>query len=185
MRRTLEKPSIGSLVLLPGSLYLANMRTFEKTWDAISSGVAAPQEPQGNRKARLAARSRGEVQPPQPDLGGLRILGSLEQPIFMVFKSEQHRLWSTLAGDYLISGSADLNLKHGLRVAGEWHILGILDCLPGNGQTDPQEMGRIAGGGDNVFGSGIVVMFNEFRLALGRPEDCYGITPLVIMRQIG
>lgn len=184
VHRSLENAAIGSLLLIPGSLFLVNMRTFQKTWDALSAGIAS-QESHGNRKMRRAAERRGATETSSPDIGGLRILGSLEQPIFMLLKSGEHRLWSTLTPDNLISGSADLNLKHGLRIAGEWHVLGILDCSPGPGTLAPSEMGRIAGGGTNDFSDNMIVVFNEFRLVLGRPEDCYGITPIVIMREIG
>ena len=150
VRRTLEDASIGRLLLIPGNLFLVNMRSFEKTWGVVSSEVTV-RDQHDNRKARRAAQSQGRMETPPPGVAGLKILGSLEQPIFMVLKSGEHRLWSTLAPDYLIGGSADLNLKHGLHVSGEWHVLGILDCLPGAGTVASSEMGRLSGGGDNSF----------------------------------
>jgi hypothetical protein len=184
VRRSLDGAPIGCILLVPGNLFLVNMRSFEKTWGAISSGVTK-QEPHGIRNARRAVQSRDRIRSPGADMEGLRILGSLEQPIFMVLRSGEHRLWSTLAPDYLIGGSADLNLKHGLRVSGEWYVLGILDCLPGAGKVESSEMGRLSGGGDNSFSDSMVGMWNEFRLVFGRPVDCYGVTPIVIMREIG
>jgi hypothetical protein len=183
LRRDLETTPIGSLILLSGSLYLANMRSFEKTWGAISSGQSAT-VPQGNRYARRGkAGHHQQDTTPAPDFGGLKILGSLEQPVFAVFRSGDKRLWSTLDPNYLSGGSADLNLKHGLRVAGEWHMLGTLDCQPGSGDDVPD--GRLCGGGDNIFSDSMVSMWREFRLVFGRPTDCFGITPIVIMREIG
>jgi hypothetical protein len=86
--------------------------------------------------------------------------------------------------DYLIGGATDLNLKHGLRVTGEWHVLGIVDCEPGSGDVTSEEIGRLCGGGDNVFSDSVVNLWHEFREVLGRPDDCWGLTPLVIMREV-
>jgi hypothetical protein len=180
LRRDIETTPIGSLFLVSGNLYLANMRSFEKTWGAISSEPATT--PQGNRHARRGKPGQRQQDAP-PRLDGLKILGSLEQPVFTVFQSGKNRLWSTLDPNYLSGGSADLNLKHGLRVAGVWHMLGTLDCQPGSGDDVPD--GRLCGGGDNIFSDSIVSMWREFRLVFGRPADCFGITPIVIMREIG
>jgi hypothetical protein len=180
LRRDIEASPIGGLLLLSGSLYLANMRSFEKTWGAISNDADTSTSQQGNRHARRSARRQ---EAPPPDISGLKILGSLEQPVFMIFKSGNNRLWSTLDPNNLVGGSADLNLKHGLGVAGQWHILAALDCQPGLGNDVPD--GRLCGGGDNVFSDSIVGMWREFRLVFGRPADCYGVTPIVIMRELG
>jgi hypothetical protein len=161
---------------------LVNMRSFEKTWGAITANIQVGSE--SNRKARRAAATRGEPSTTNFDLGGLKVLGSLEQPVFMILRSGKDRLWSTLDPNYLSGGSADLNLKHGLKVAGEWHMLCILDCHPGSGAISASEMGRLSGGGDNAFSDSVVNIWNEFRLVFGRPVDCHGVTPIVIMREI-
>jgi hypothetical protein len=182
VRRSLIGCPIGGLLLISGDLFLVNMRSFEKTWGAISTNVQVGAEP--NRKARRAAATRGESSATNFDAGGLRVLGSLEQPVFMILRSGKDRLWSTLDPNFLSGGSADLNLKHGLTVAGEWHMLSILDCHPGSGVISATEMGRLSGGGDNTFSDSVISIWNEFRLVFGRPIDCYGVTPIVIMREI-
>jgi hypothetical protein len=180
LRRDIESSPIGGLLLISGSLYLANMRSFEKTWGAISSNAESKAPQHGNRHARRTA-ARQEIAPSGVD--GLKILGSLEQPVFMILRSSSNRLWSTLDPDNLVGGSSDLNLKHGLGVAGQWHLLAALDCQPGMGNDAPD--GRLCGGGDNVFSDSVVAMWREFRLVFGRPSDCCGVTPIVIMREIG
>lgn len=182
LRRKIGETPVGGLLLVPGSLFAVNMQAFEKTWGAIS------EEPDGrtsgNRRERRAARKSGGVDQ-GPDVGGLRILASLEQPIFAILKTGEHRIWSTLSPDYLIGGAMDMNLKHGLRITGEWHVLGVLDCEPGAGEVSLDEMGRLCGGGGNVFSDSIVSLWSEFRQVFGRPEDCWGVTPLAIFREIG
>lgn len=86
--------------------------------------------------------------------------------------------------DSLIGGSSDLTLKQGVKIAGEWHVVGILDCLPGEPNTDERQIGRICGGGDNIFSSGAIALWRELGLVFGRPDDCFSVTPIMIMREV-
>src|SRR5580704_14595790 len=91
--RGLKQAAIGKLVLTSGALHIVNMRAFEKTWGVMSS-PSSPAAPAGNRQQRRAAGH----QPAKPDTGdmGLKILGSLEQPVFMIAQADDANLWSTL-----------------------------------------------------------------------------------------
>ena len=180
---------LSRLVLAAGDLFIASMQPFAKTWGTVAQNKSQPEHPkQGNRQARrasgtqndpsLAAAAAAEAE----NLLGLHILSSLEQPVFMVLKGGGDRLWSTLDPNYLIGGPADLNLKYGLKLTGQWHVLGILDCEPGPWGVAGQD--RLCGGGDNVLSDSVKELWREFGLVFGRPEDCYGITPLIIMREI-
>ncbi|WP_306029706.1 hypothetical protein [Stappia sp. MMSF_3263] len=173
---------LGRLVLADGDLLVASMQPFAKTWGAIAQNQNE-QRPQGNRHARRrAGKAQDALQSTEESSQGLNILGSLEQPVFMVLKGDGKKLWSTLEPDFLIGGSADLNLKHGLRLTGRWHVLGILDCEPGpQGDAGPD---RLCGGGYNELSDSVKEIWREFGMVFGRPEDCYGITPLIIMREI-
>jgi hypothetical protein len=101
----------------------------------------------------------------------------------MVFASESGRLWSTIDPAYVVGSASDLHLKHGLTIAGTWHLVGILDCLPSIAAT-PDISGRVVGDKDNEFSDALKVMLREHRLLMGRPSDCYGVTPLIIMREM-
>lgn len=115
---------------------------------------------------------------------GLKILSTLEQPIFAILETNGHRIWSLLEPDCFIGGASDFNLKHGLQVTGQWHVLGVLDCLPGPGDTSHADVGRFCGGDDNIFSENAAAMWHEFRLVFGRPADCWGMTPIMIMREV-
>jgi hypothetical protein len=180
--RGLKKAAIGKLVLTSGALHIVNMRAFEKTWGVMSS-PSSPAAPAGNRQQRRAA---GHHQPTKPDKGdmGLKILSSLEQPVFMIAQADDVNLWSTLDPDALIGGSSDLNLKHGERIAGDWHIVSILDCYPDTQKPANHTIARICGTEGNEFGEAALNIWNELKNALGRPPHCFGVTPLLIMREI-
>jgi hypothetical protein len=102
----------------------------------------------------------------------------------MVARAGSAGLWSTLDPDSLIGGSADLNLKHGERIAGEWHVLSIFDCYPDIGTEPSDKISRICGAEDNIYGVQALNLWSEFRKVLGRPPEYYGVTPLLIMRVI-
>lgn len=181
LRTDVNEAPLGSLLLVSGALYIVNMQPFAKTFGALSE---SPTEPaRGNRKQRRATRASRDPDQ-EEDMSGLRILASLEQPIFAILRSGEHRIWSMLNPDFLIGGSNDINLKHGIRVTGEWHMLGIVDCEPGSGDETSEEIGRICGGGENEFSSSAIDMWHEFRQVFGRPDDCWGLTPLVVMREL-
>ncbi|TPI64447.1 hypothetical protein FJ417_02095 [Mesorhizobium sp. B3-1-7] len=182
----ITKAHIGGLVLSSGMLSILNMKPLEHSWAAaIENAKDAHQQANAHRGNRQERRSNKNSQAPAgtADVSGLRLLGTLEQPIIMALKSGNFRLWSTLDAKYLLGHSSDLTLKHGIKIAGEWHVLGILDCLPGDPNTGETD-GRICGGGNNEFGSGAIQLWRELGLVFGRPDDCHGITPIIIMREV-
>jgi hypothetical protein len=93
------------------------------------------------------------------------------------------RAWCTLLAEGLSTSTNDLMLKHGASIPGDWTVLGVLDSLPRVSPenapapdfTDMEEIG--------------VKLMDTFVLStrnmLGRPAGAYGLTPLLIFREIG
>ncbi len=182
----LASAAIGSLVLTKGCLNIVNMLALSRSWDVAAENAREQQKSKsaaGNRKLRRTGQQQHDPEAEGPGL--LRLLGSFDQPIMMALDTGKARLWSTLDQTYLVGGSSDLALKHGVQIAGEWHAIGILDCLPGELIADEANIGRICGGADNPFSSSAIGLFRELGLIFGRPADCYGITPIMIMREVG
>lgn len=189
LNRDLGQTGLGSLVIVNGSLSILNMKPLERAWNAVLENAKEQNQGAQVRRKDEKLRSRPAAKPVQhavveEDLAGLRILGAIDQPIMMALSSGQHRVWSTLEPNYLIGGSSDLTLKHGVRINGDWHVVGILDCFPGAQQTDAEEIGRICGGGENIFSSGAMTIWRELGQIFGRPSECHGVTPIMIMREI-
>ena len=92
LHRGLPNASIGGLLLVSGALHIVSLRPFERTFGVISDTPATS----GNRRQRRAAASHSQTGSAPNDNIGLRVLGSLEQPVFMVLNAGADRLWSTL-----------------------------------------------------------------------------------------
>ncbi len=179
IKKGIAEASIGDFVLLPGQVVMANLRVFEKTWSAIDpADVQTPVHSDRNERRRAARQPQ-----PNPASSGLSILASLDQPIFMVLKTEGARAWSTLDPTCIIGSAADLHLKHGLKIAGKWHVIGILDCAPTVTEPDLSDVGMLCGT-DPQFSDALKAMVQAHRNSMGRPSDCYGVTPLIIMREV-
>lgn len=178
--RGLKNAALGKLVLTSGALHIINMRAFEKVWDVVSAPSAPV--PLTTRQQRRAAA----YPPPMPDQDklGLKLFGSIEQPVFMVAQADDANLWSTLDPDSLTGGSSALNLKHGERIAGDWHVVSIVDCYPDDQIPTDHTISRICGTEGNDFGVQALNIWNEFKIILGRPPRFFGVTPLLIMRVI-
>ncbi len=186
LARSTEGASLGSLLLLRGSIAIVNMRAFERVWSALAAPNPSPSQPQ-NRKARRASVKSPNAAGNEIDeetAQALKLFGSLDQPILMVFDTGEVRLWSTLIDSNLLGGARDLNLKHGLVIPGDWHIVGILDGKPDTPDGSPAEFTNFCGSENNDFSVAAAHLWRELRAVIGRPPDCFGITPLVIMREV-
>lgn len=189
LREDVEGAPLGSLVLGSGVLDIVNMQAYGQTFGVMSAAFNEGNSPGATKSGNRHQRRAGKAKDPDVFEGsssfGFRMLAALSHPIFALLHMGEHRLWAMLNPEFLVGGAADLNMKHGLRVSGDWHVLGILDCEPGPGTVSLHEVGRVCGRGDNHFSEAALQMTNAFRDILGRPADCWGITPLMIMRAVG
>ena len=115
---------------------------------------------------------------------GLRIFGALDQPMIMVFRGEEGRLWSAVDPANVVGAASALHWKFGARIDGDWHVIGIVDCPPGQLSWPLEEQGRLFGPSEAPFQDGLITMMSEIGKLIGRPSDCHGITPLVVLREI-
>ena len=84
------------------------------------------------------------------------------------------KIWGTLEKRFLRESPISLSLKHGSHLQGKWHVICIVDAVPGG--LPMEESGNII---HDSFGS----MHNSMRDELGRSHDEYGILPLFIFRE--
>ena len=81
----------------------------------------------------------------------------------------------------MTTAADDLLLKHGVAVRGEWSLLGILDATP---DSEVTAEGQSLGSESNVA-TLLRALAPIARQMLGRPPGHYGVTPLLIFREIG
>jgi hypothetical protein len=199
IKRNAADTLIGQFLLAKGSLSVIDFTLFKGIWqmqatkNAILSGANANVQslPQNRQQQRRAA---SKVAPPsiQPDKdvvdAGLALIGLLPHAIqarLSVAGTDQ-MIWTSLREDALVVSAADLLLKHGTSIAGTWNMLGILDARP-DGNEDGTTADNEASAATLANSPFLLIMKSIFpiiRPLLGRPFPAYGMTPLMIFREV-
>lgn len=156
---------IGQFVLVSGSLMMLDMGFIQKLLD--------------NKKIKQNALKKigGNKENQQDSEMGMELFSILPASIQSYFIGEDFSMWSTLKKDGLSLSTDDLHLKHGPLISGEWKMVGILDALPGRDSSK------------NISNFPFVLQcfdgfFTTTRNQFGRPEDYFGVTPLLIFREV-
>lgn len=104
---------------------------------------------------------------------------------------ENFTAWCTLAETALSIPSSDLALKHGSFVPGRWTLIGILDAFPDQ-KADPTPENPepktvddvVAEFAGTMIGTMTAQIIGVSRELVGRPRNFFGVTPLVIFREV-
>jgi hypothetical protein len=195
IERDISSAAVGSVVLASGALNIIDLGMIKAMWALPSiqrsvhaGGQASAMEP-GNRQDRRAQtkRNKPEVRDPNTELL-LEVLPVLPHSLNILLHGAAGTAWGTLDEEHLVGRSSDLVLKHGATISGEWHVLGILDAQP-----DFSNLEQIIGeqefdvGGflnNSLIGQISNLLAPIVQFLLGRPTAAYGITPLMIFREI-
>lgn len=192
INRSLTDSRIGQFVLVSGELEIINIGLLQKVWDepilmqAFRQG-AEEENPIANRKERRSNRKHSKAEKPVSEIDmAISVIRMLPHSIQGVL-SNGCETWFSLLPEGLSIRSDDIFLKHGTSVAGQWFMLGVLDAVP-----DPmslQDQSGISNLNSSAQGEGLVSNLVKAiapiaRLTLGRPSSAYGMTPILIFRQI-
>lgn len=198
--RDIGKAAIGRIVLVSGGLNIIDLGMLREAWklpsvrQAAMAGAANNVDNSG--ESRQVRRSRdnhkgGHIAKPQMPSEAellLEFLTILPHSLNALITSSHGNAWCNLKEEYLVGSGSDLVLKHGLVVPGAWNMLGVLDAKP-----DVEAFTNFLGLGDdhpalllfnNLIGNLSNKLVPTFRLLLGRPSSSYGVTPLLIFRQV-
>ncbi|HEK3189809.1 TPA: hypothetical protein ACKRQA_003606 [Proteus mirabilis] len=96
-----------------------------------------------------------------------------------LFEENGNATWMTLSIDGLTINSADLALKYGSRIPGEWIVIGIIDSLPDHYSEQYIEIPD----DNNPMKSGLSGMLDAIRDNMGRKSTSYSLTPLMVFRK--
>lgn len=176
IHRDLATAAVGGLVLVKGRLMLRDFSHFPASWPLVRKAL-----PLKNIAADANASIQGNSKVTVSEVESFikYLIDNIPQPIQMTFESFGSFLWSTLSQDGFIVSPIDIFLKHKTIVPGEWYVLGIIDAHPdhaGESEATPS----LGGGVTDPFHT----MAQDIRAIFGRPESNYGISPLVIFRQV-
>lgn len=186
----IEKSAIGSFVLVEGNIEILDLGMVQILYenDAIRKQIleglnegSSPKESRQQRRRKSRKRNEDEEV--------LDLLKNLPHTIQAMLYGK-HKVWSNLKDDGLVTSTVDILLKHSLKPEGKWFLLGVLDARPDESFSLEEQIDKMVSAG-NPLGDlqASVQLYRAFapfiRAALGRPVDAYGVTPLLIFREIG
>jgi hypothetical protein len=176
--------NIGQIVTVTGQITIVDFDFLKNFFanKAIMESLFSGTQQGGNRQERRVNRNKPNTgkanDPPFAELFGL-----FPYKIQMTVEG-QVETWSTVVEEFLVTQASDLVLKYGGALDGRWTMIGVLDAMPsyfdGNlvGDLDFSEV-------FDAFGMKLTkAMAPMARVFLGRPFNAYGVTPLVVFRQI-
>ena len=196
---------IGQFVKVTGALGVTDLTLWKGLWEMpalkqvlIEGATGQGSEPVShpNRQQR---RQQGTAKPVAPVKSvleqqaeaGLSLVNLLPHTIQARIASDDGLVaWCSLQESGLIISASDLTLKHGVVVSGTWTMVGVLDALP-DLNADGTATGAMIEAhvqaqslGTSPFGELMQHLTPAIRVLLGRPVHAYGMTPLVIFREI-
>lgn len=188
LSREPDNAGMGQLVLISGGLWIVDttiLRTM-MTSPYFKKMITGSAKPTGNRHDRRAAASAPTNQNQSPDSieGGIALMELMPHLIQARVTSGTTTYWASLLPEGLTTSPSDLFLKHGLRPAGEWAMVGVLDAVPDSVSANPlveniqalAELGQYMGA--------LYPIASATRPMIGRPARAYGVTPLLIFREV-
>ena len=88
------------------------------------------------------------------------------------------KIWSVYDAKNWVTHTVSLALSHGSKLEGQWVILGIVDAKPDDKRTKANSA---------LFSTAMAAMVNfseVLKTQIGRPDNCYGFTPLLLFREV-
>lgn len=190
LKHNIMEARIGDLILVNGPIAIKDLSTLEKIWGLPAfkqfAHLGVTEDISANRSERRKSTQKNNIQkeikkPSELDLF-FDLVKILPHTTQITIDGDQ-KAWGILKPESLISTPSDFVLKYGGRIPGQWAILGILDA-------EPEEL--IIGGSakettnlQDLSSNFLGILEPIVRQLLGRPADSFGITPLVILREIG
>lgn len=195
IHRDVSSAAVGQIVLCQGSLSVKNLQLLMSIWSSpmakkmMSDGMKQnsipplPKADRGNlaRQAlRAAAIAEAETMKNGMNLF-MDLVPTLPHTVQATISGDED-VWCSLLPEGLTFDPTDISLKFSDTIPGTWSAIGILDALP-----DAQPSGEIrkvdylSGAAMAKLGDAMAPMIRTF---LGRPYEAYGITPLLVFREI-
>lgn len=171
--RELSRDNLGNLVLLSGKLGISDIGLLKDLSDTILILTAEEQanlEPNPNKRKKVYN---------QAIEGNKHIFEFLKQIPYSLearLVMSGNEIWMTLNRDEIIGKAYELNFKHGDFLSGDYYVLGVLDATPNDDYQNNLHQ--------NDLKIAMSVMTKALKDLMGRPNDCYGITPIAIFRVI-
>jgi hypothetical protein len=194
IQRDIWQAALAQFVLVKGTLVVLDVAMLKGAWERplIKKLISGQNESDAdlNRHQRRRNAALGQEKPPTNTHLLIELLSILPHSVQAQLVGDNFSAWCSLAPEGLVGLSSDLVLKHGSLVPGLWHILGVLDAKPQPGPA-ADGRGKLTGLEEAVVGLAetevgtLAARLSPFtRRLLGRPYGAFGLTPLLIFREV-
>jgi hypothetical protein len=181
LNREVSTAALGEIVMVRGALSVLDLRVLKAAWESplVQSLAGQPGENNANPMANLIG------------LEALRIMPHSVQATMRT--PEQETAWMMLDETSLVGNASDFMLKHGVQIGGAWRIVGVLDAHPDHEVLQEMPQPRFAQDNlflaamqqnNNIIGTLAAALAPMARFVMGRPGSAYGLTPLLIFREV-
>ncbi len=195
--RDLRRAGIGQFVLVAGNLAAFDLGLFKEAWklpavkEVVLRGIQSAEQsanaPNRHERRKQATGKSQSSRHSESEMG-FEMLKIMPHTIQATIRQDDWTVWSSLRDDSLVVPASELLLKHGVGIAGEWHMLGILDAQPDEpddlSQTYVLDQLLAAMSLGGMAGQIVGQLGPAVRLMLGRPSNAFGMTPLLIFRDV-
>ena len=195
LQRNLSAARIGQFVLASGELAILDLPMLRQLWElpivraSVRSGARLAEGTQVDARNRAERRRESRQQQKHEAVIEEEPAEFMLQTIKFLPHSIQEMLtgpnvipiWCSIEEESLVGSSAVLMLKHGAILSGTWNIVGILDALPEVVESDTSVAAAL---GNTPLAQVVQSLAPLVRQIMGRPAHAYGLTPLLIFREI-
>lgn len=195
IHRDVSSAALGQIVLCQGSLTVKNLQMLMSIWaspaakkmmgDGLKQNAPKPLPKSHRNDTRLTAlhaAARAEAEALKDGMAFfMDIIPTLPHTVQATISGDDS-VWCSLMPEGLTFDPTDISLKFSDRIPGEWSAIGILDALPDEPPSaEIKKVDYLSGAAMAKLGDAITPMIRTF---LGRPYEAYGITPLLVFREV-
>jgi hypothetical protein len=189
INRDIASARIGEVVLVTGPLRIRDFGSLREIWNkpsmrkSIEAGAVEDQATNRQQRRRAAKNNGDNKKNKSPtDLDMFFDLVEVLPHTTQAMVGDDYVAWGLLKSEGLLGSSSDFALKFGGSIPGDWAMIGLLEALPGGSDLplDILETTQLDQVGDALF-MHLEPLTRQF---LGRPSNAYGVTPLIILREV-
>lgn len=196
VQRDLTAARLGQFVIASGKLSVLDATMLPKIWEAKAVREKVTRQWAENarlqweadpKNAGLKSSQRDKAKSTVFNIAlttaeaGMEIIANFPHSVQCTIAGAGFSVWSTLNAENMVSSVADLSLKHGTDIPGEWHLLGVLDAQP---SEIPAQAVIVNTGTPTHMGAVVKNFANLGRTILGRAPEAYGMTALLLFREV-
>ena len=177
INRDISAAKAGSFVIVSGKPRILDIKILQEIWTSATSFML--------NQIKITHSNKGEIKRQEQNFNDMGGIMKVLPPSPQVYLSDAQgeKIWAALQQDYMVASPSFLTLTYGVSIPEDWYILGILDAKPDEFNKTEEDNDDVLSDLPELMGAALIVL-NETRALLGRPKSFYGVTPILIFREI-